>query len=137
VILLIHVDQQGAVGVMLNRPANIRLDEVFPGTGRKERIYAGGPVALGYMALVRGRVEQGKQLLAGVWVVSGKRLVERAVAAYKGEMRVYLGNCGWTKQQLLNEVGTGLWHVHEGNAERVFDRDPETLWQRLMRTASP
>ena len=60
VILLLHYDWTGAVGVVINRPSDVRLSEFLPELEtRDDFIYLGGPVETKAMAfLVRHRVEE-------------------------------------------------------------------------------
>jgi putative AlgH/UPF0301 family transcriptional regulator len=45
--------------------------------------------------------------------------------------RIYQGYVGWSPQQLNDEISRRLWTTVEGNASKVFDSHPETLWERL------
>jgi len=141
VILLVQHDEEGAVGLMINRrtrvPISEALDRSGVANGRSEPIYMGGPVELsGVLALLRSHSapEDATQIFADVYAISTKSLLEKTLAskADSSQFRVYLGYCGWGAGQLENEVKRGGWHVFDGDASLVFDSDPATVWQRLI-----
>src|SRR5579863_4338266 len=59
VVVLIHSDRDGAMGLILNHPQG-------------KSIYFGGPIALGARALFRSRTQppDGERILDGVYMVS-------------------------------------------------------------------
>ncbi len=135
VILLVHYDNHAAVGLMLNRPSKIRIHEVFPKIrGRLDPVYAGGPVPLGVNTLVRARTQPGgaTPLLQGVYLIADKSSQRKVVAVgAPSTVRVYVGYCGWSTQQLKDEIAAGHWQVVGANAALLFDADPASLWPRL------
>jgi putative transcriptional regulator len=106
VVLVIHSDSEGVMGLILNRP-------------RGKSTYFGGPIPLGTRALSRNKAEQ---ILPGVYLSAGTK---------NPTARIYEGYTGWSPQQLTDEISRGLWRVVSGTASMVFDPHPETLWQRL------
>jgi len=144
VILLVHYDEDGVLGVMLNQPARVPLSKLreLPGTGgRSDPIYAGGPVEVGTVtALMRAprAVADAMHVTADVYAVQTRNGLEAALKASKGpaDFRVYLGYCGWTMDQLRNEVRLGSWYIFDHGERFAFDAEPDTLWKRLIdRTA--
>jgi putative transcriptional regulator len=135
VILIVHSDEKGSVGLMLHRRMDAHVSEVFPEVKEPFPVYAGGPVTIGYMALARAfsTPPAGHRLFGDVYWISGKQQVAAALAAHRPPraFRVYLGYCGWSTPQLKSEAGRGLWRVLAADASIVFDSDPPTLWRRL------
>jgi putative transcriptional regulator len=113
VVLLIHLDSDGVMGLILNRPRG------------KSRFF-GGPIALGTRALVSSRTKppDAERILAGVYMVSKESSIPNA--------RIYAGYVGWSVQQLTGEISRGLWKVANGDASIVFDPHPETQWKRAV-----
>jgi putative transcriptional regulator len=144
VVLIIHYDHDGTVGLAINRrttvPISRALDK-FAGTkGRTDPIYAGGPVEQqNVLALVKANtMPEGSAHVTGkVYLVSTKALLEKTLAktTEPGDLRVYLGYCGWGPGQLENETSHGFWHIFPGDADVVFDAEPDTLWKRLIARA--
>ena len=140
VVLLIHTGDDGAMGLILNRPAKISLGKLFPGKeiprNKGEFVYTGGPVEeqLGF-ALLRSstKLKEALRVGADVYFVTDKDQLEKTVQTAKdaASFRVYLGYAGWGPDQLEQELAAGAWTVLPWRIETVFDADPLTLWDRL------
>ena len=142
VILLVQYDEDGVVGLILNRrskvPVSRVLNELAGARNRPDPVYAGGPVGRNdVLALVRAPGERGdaKRVLPDIYLVSTRAAMEKAFAAVAGAdtLHVYLGYSGWTEAQLENELDLGAWYIFQGNAKTVFDADPDGLWDRFIR----
>jgi putative transcriptional regulator len=141
VVLLIQYDQQGTVGLMINRRTRAPVSRMFQNldTGKHgaDPIYVGGPVEMtAVLGLFRSRKrpDEGTVVLSEVYLVSSKPLLEKTLTATTGpsDLRLYLGYCGWAGGQLENEVRQGGWWIFEANAGVVFDPDPGSVWSRLI-----
>ncbi len=140
VILLVQYDEDGVVGLILNRrskvPISRVLGEVAGAKARPDPVYAGGPVGrTEVLALTRRSSGDAKRVFGEVFLVSSKEAMEKtfANAADADAVHVYLGYSGWTEPQLENELNLGAWYIFPGSAGAVFDADPESLWERLIR----
>jgi len=118
VILLIHDDANGAIGLVLNRPV----------AGSKPPMWSGGPIPLEVRTLVRSRVppRDAEHIFGDVYLL-------RKEPASNQAARVYAGYAGWAPHQLNDEIVRGLWKILPGDAKAVFDPNPATLWSRLLR----
>ncbi len=142
VILLVeHSDDEGTVGLILNRQTKIplsRLSKELEGAkGRTEPLFLGGPVQTeGVMALVRSRakLEEAKHVLAEIYMISNKTSLEKTISSNSASnsLRLYLGYAGWDAGQLEWELGMEAWNVMPATTAVVFDPHPETLWSRLV-----
>ena len=142
VILLVSYDQdQGAVGLVVNRRTDVPLSRVFEdmqeAKGRMDPVYIGGPVQLdSVLALVKStsKPESAKHVFADVYLVSTKTglkaiLSSRADASH---FHTYVGYAGWGAGQLEHEVQLGAWHIMRADAGNVFQADPDSVWPRLI-----
>lgn len=141
VVLLVQHDGQSAVGLMINRRTKIPISEALqewkPANEKSDQVYMGGPVELnGVLALLRlaTKPDDAAHVVDDVYLASSRTSVEKALAARAGpgELRVYLGYCGWGAGQLENEVELGGWYIFSAKAGWVFDSDPASLWSRLI-----
>ena len=142
VVLLVQYDQDGVVGLIINRRSQVmvsRLLDKMAGTkGRSEGVYAGGPVEQNaVLALLRSRKPpvDARHVLGDVFLVSSKTALEQtfSIATESDKVHVYVGYSGWTEPQLENELNLGAWFIFPGSATSVFDSDPDSLWARLIR----
>lgn len=142
VIYLITYDDQGAVGLILNRQSDKPVSELLRGVqeaqNRKDFAFSGGPLQLdSILALFRSPTrKQGAQHLSGeVYAILDENLLKQTLKTGAGPdvLRFYAGYAGWGPGQLDTEVDAGAWHVLSGDAKTVFDADPDSLWERLVR----
>ena len=142
VILLVHIDDQGIVGLILNRRTGLALSRVLeglPGTkDRSDPAYLGGPVEVpAVIALLQSsdKVEGADHIFSGVYLISTKTLLEQTLAARPDRQvfHVYLGYAGWTSDQLRKEVELGAWFIFPADTGAVFNSDPGSLWQQMIR----
>jgi putative transcriptional regulator len=140
VVLLVHYDREGVVGLVVNRrtkvPVSRALEDVKGAKGRTDLMYVGGPVGrTGVLALVRSptKVDEAEPVFGDVYLVTKAAALEKTIsAAHPDTLRVYLGYAGWTPRQLEAELELGAWHIFSGDAAMVFAAHPESVWPRLI-----
>jgi len=141
VILLVHYDTEGVVGLMLNRRTHLPISRVFAeltaAKGLSDPVYFGGPVETPTVfALLRStdKLEGAEQVFGGVYWISTKTALEKAVSSHPDPavFHVYLGYAGWTPEQLRNEVRLGGWYIFPADGQTVFNVNPDSLWRQLI-----
>lgn len=142
IILIVKYDEEGTLGLILNRrsevPISRILDDWKEAKGRKEPIFVGGPVEKSsLLALFRSRAksEDSRSILREVRLVSDHAQLQHMLQSSSGpdKFRLYAGYAGWAPEQLEEEIEAGAWHIFPGDANAVFDSDPDSLWMRMIR----
>lgn len=142
VILLTKYGEDGAMGLVLTRPAGLSLARVFPeiekAKQRRDVILRGGPVQRNAIfGLVRSKQKfsDAERIFADVHLATSRKALEQAFAEdlEAPAFRVYAGYAGWGPGQLDRELDLGAWAVLGATPEFVFDPDPEGLWRKLIR----
>ncbi len=140
VVLLSAHGDDGAIGLVLNRPVGKPLGEINAG-------FAAGPLA--GVPVFQGGPVQTEQLILAAWqpdpAGDGFKLhfgidVDRAEALQHKEgvkLRAFLGYSGWTKGQLENELRHNTWVVTPVNAELVNREEGPGLWRTILGGLSP
>jgi putative transcriptional regulator len=145
VVLLIKYGQEGAMGLVINRPSEVKLATLFPDIKeleqKKDTIYIGGPVAINSLTLLVKSTTQPKEsmhVFQDIYISSSlaelKRMIEDA--AKNERFRIYAGYAGWAPKQLEVELSRGDWHVLKADVESVFDKKPLNIWQELIHRIS-
>lgn len=137
VILLLHHDSTGAVGLVVNRPTETGLARALPDFDGLERydgkLYWGGPVEVYTLrALLRSKSppEGAVRIVDGVHIVPlDESLLDGSPDATV--LRFFMGYAGWAPGQLEQELRDGSWHVVPATEELVFAAQPERIWRRL------
>jgi putative transcriptional regulator len=142
VILIVKYDEEGTLGLILNRqsevPISNLLDDWKEAKGHKEPMFVGGPVEKGsLLALLRSRQksENSRAILREVRLISDRGAMQKTLQSSPGpeNFRLYAGYAGWAPDQLEEEVDVGAWHIFPGDANIVFDADPDSLWMRMIK----
>ncbi len=142
VVLLVHYDAEGAVGLILNRRTEVPLSRVLEGfkaaKDRSDPVYLGGPVdtpAVFALLNSSAKLAGAEHIFGKVYMISTKPLFEQALSARPdpGVFHVYLGYAGWDNEQLQQEVEAGAWFIFQADAGTVFNSDPASLWSQMIR----
>jgi putative transcriptional regulator len=142
VVVLLEYGEEGAMGLIINRPTKVRLSEVFPDIRRlrrrRDRLFVGGPVHVEQiLLLVRSKEEPEDSfpVFEDVYVCSSLEELERIVKnrSPDEDFRIFAGYAGWAPGQLDAEVMRGDWRIVRADAESIFSPAPEKLWQELAR----
>jgi putative transcriptional regulator len=142
VILLVHYDAEGVLGLVLNHRTDVPLSRVLDtlkaAKDRSDPVYLGGPLeTAAVFALLQSpaKPEGAERVFGGVYLINSKPLFEQAVSAQPKPdvFHVYLGYAGWTQDQLRQEVELGAWFVFPAEASTVFNADPDALWPEMIR----
>jgi putative transcriptional regulator len=145
VVLLIEYNQQGAMGVVINQPTEVRLSTVLPDMeelqDRTDTVYIGGPVAREQMLLLirsRRQPEGVHRVFEDVYVSASRVVLKQMMNDSKAAVsfRVYAGYAGWAPGQLDHEVARGDWHVLRAEAKTVFETSPTQIWPELIQRGS-
>jgi putative transcriptional regulator len=143
VVLLLDSDEDGAVGVVLNRPSPVPVEEVLPGWSEvlagPTVLFQGGPVgtdsALAVAGLSRSDGDDPvgfRRLFGRTGIVDLDTPTELMTPALTS-MRVFAGYAGWGAGQLEAEVAEGSWYVVPLVLDDLFGAEPEGLWARVLR----
>lgn len=137
VILLLHHDDSGTAGLIVNKPTDIQPGDALPDiselAGYSGTLYYGGPVE---MYTIRALVRSGdppnpsERVIGDVHMVPvDQQLIDGPTDASK--LRFYVGYAGWAPGQLDYELTRGSWHVQDGAEHLIFEEDSASIWRRL------
>jgi putative transcriptional regulator len=142
VILLLQYNDEGAMGVIVNRSSRVKLSELLPRVQglehRSDTIFEGGPVERSEILMLvhaAKEPEDSKAVFGDVYLSSSAELLKQLAAASpqaNAPFRIYSGYAGWAAGQLAAEVGAGAWHIFPATSTAVFSPRPDTLWQELI-----
>ena len=146
VLVVEHESEQGTLGVVLNRPTKVPVDQVLePWTDLATSpsvVFSGGPVATNSalaLALVPGSDEPvGWHPLDGAPDSARLGLVDLdappgLIAPAVVSLRVYAGYAGWSAGQLQAEIEEGAWYVVPAEPDDAFCAEPGRLWSAVLR----
>jgi putative transcriptional regulator len=143
VILVSRLENNGPIGVIVNRPQNITLDKIFPDYPAAKDFYLfyGGPAYPRQISyLVRGgdAVEGALTISGNIYLANESSLLGELLNGkrhYTG-LRVMHGLASWASGQLEYEIKLGEWFVMPLDEAVIFDRPPAEMWQELQSHAA-
>ncbi len=154
-VLICQHTEEGAMGIIINRPTDISLSEILTHLGvsseedkpktpdeeiiddssvmDKTPIYVGGPLQRERGFVLHepnGKWESSVVISDEIAITSSKDILE-AIASGKGPEKqfVALGYCAWAPGQLEDEIAQNLWLSGPMRTNLVFDVSDDDRWQ--------
>lgn len=142
VTVLVDHDEEGSMGVMVNKPTRFTLNEIMPDLECNAQIplYLGGPVGTNQLFFVhtlgKEAIPDSEQLAPGLFFGGNFDLMKLFLANghdINEKVKFMVGYSGWTSDQLDNEVNRHDWAVLKGDiAQLVMSDDNETIWHKAV-----
>jgi putative transcriptional regulator len=148
VVLLLDHGDDGALGLVLNRPTDVAVGESLPQwadlVGPPAVVFVGGPVEQA-AAIGLGRPLDTPATEDPPWspIPSGRSGVGPLVTVDLGadpgpgaalaSVRVFVGYAGWGPGQLEAELDQEAWVVARPRPDDLWGADPEDLWRVVLR----
>jgi putative transcriptional regulator len=142
VVLLVEHNDEGAAGVVLNRPSDVALndgplEEWQDMAADPPLVFFGGPVQPGAaVCLARAQPHEEPEgfqpVIGGLGVVDiGREDVE--IRPHLDRIRVFAGYAGWGAGQLESEIEEGAWYVLDADPEDALCSQPGGLWRSVLK----
>lgn len=145
VIYMVRHDDEGAMGIVLNRVIGKRpVAELLEGFGLEDEedaggelpIHYGGPVQpfLGFILHSTDDAMDSDRVVNGTVAFTTDVEILRMIDAADGPEHVIfaLGYAGWGPGQLESEIRRGSWFVSPADESIVFGEDHEAKWDRAI-----
>lgn len=149
VIVMIHHDEEGAMGFIVNRPIDVDFGTLLEmvdidadqisATCYDETVYFGGPVrveqlwVMEYGDTLRPAADGDIDFLPGWKMATSADTIRRvAFDAARGTIRPYIGYAGWGPGQLESEIADGSWLLMDFDKDLMFSDDFDTLWTTAL-----
>lgn len=145
VCLVVQHDEDGTIGLVLNRPLAPQPNELLAmlsdDSGDRlapsmsgAMVHFGGPLSGPVVALHSAPILAEAETAEGVYVAAQKDHLQQLLGTTDSPYRLLVGHAGWSLGQLENEIAQGHWHVMPASSEAVFSPD-ESMWPSLIRRA--
>jgi putative transcriptional regulator len=132
VLICVHGDE-GALGLVLNRPSPLAVGDAVPelteALGDGGRLWIGGPVAPASVVLLAEFIDPGESLIVAGdlgLVTDGSALADLVHRTRR--VRAYIGHSGWGPGQLEAELERDDWIVAPLRAGHPFGDAPDAMW---------
>jgi putative transcriptional regulator len=144
VVLLVEKSDEGAFGLVVNRPGESPIAELctglkvkWGGTPNAKALY-GGPVGSEQGFVLHGPTADdvtvnSREVTPGIRIASDMETFRALCVRPPGDFRILLGYAGWGPGQLENEILAGAWLTTEATPELVFQTPLEAMWEKALR----
>jgi putative transcriptional regulator len=137
-VLICNYDKEdGAYGLVLNRPSHMPLSEIFDGFGDttdRREVYIGGPVQQGELQIIQitdfahqeSHPVSSRVHLGGKW-----ESLDSVLMLDPDSIRLFLGYSGWAAGQLETEIAAGAWDVYNVDIEKLLTNKQKMLFSNV------
>lgn len=142
VVLLIDHGEDGAFGLILNKPLDFSIQDVtasFPSS--RSGLYLGGPVktdGIFYIHKLGLLIPESTEIMSGVWWGGNAEVLEELLnepeMQYHESVRFFLGYSGWTSGQLEEEIENKSWQIADVQPDEIISAAPSDLWDQKVRS---
>jgi len=143
VVLMLEDNEEGALGLVLNRPSPLEVGEPLPDwvelSAAPQVVFVGGPVSRGSV-IALARCHDAPEISEETWTpvlgpIGVLDLTADATLLHTtiGDVRVFAGYAGWGAQQLVDEIEEGAWFVVDALPTDATTDEPDDLWREVLR----
>lgn len=141
VLLVTPMGGDRHIGVIINRPTSRSLATLFPEHEPSKKVidpvYFGGPFGrTAVFAIVKAKQNPGGGAIPfsrDLYFCARVDQVDRIIETTPNDARYYVGYVGWRPGELRQELDRGLWYVMDADTDLVFRKNPQNLWEELVR----
>jgi putative transcriptional regulator len=136
-VLIVQHDENGAMGLVLNRPLETTVGEAWTQVSavpypNEDPLFQGGPCEGPLMVVHRDSKRGQMEVGDGAYLSSDADVVRQLVSDMTEPMKFFVGYSGWTALQLEAELQEGAWLVAPIESEHIFET-PMTMWESLIK----
>lgn len=139
VVLVGEHGDEGAMGVVLNRPSPVTVTDAVPALAAivapDDLVHVGGPVqpqAIVVLGDFDDPEHAGVLVFGSIGFLPGEIESADDVGPLR-RARVFAGYAGWGAGQLESELEEDSWIVAPAKPDDVFTDDPDGLWSAVLR----
>jgi len=145
VVLAVRADDGGPLGLILNRPSTVELRLLYPDrtelAGRRDVVFLGGPIepdALLFAFRSQTRPPRGLLVEDDLYISGFSEVLDQLLKHPENasQQRFFTGFSGWAAGQLEDEIAQGGWYVLAFDSKTVFDMNPLTLYDEMLKRAT-
>jgi putative transcriptional regulator len=137
VVLVVEHSDEGALGLVLNRPSETTVGEAVSELEQllevDDPLYVGGPVQPSALIVLAEFDQPGEAALIAfedVGVLASGAQEDPDLSVRRG--RAFVGHAGWGPGQLDDEVERGDWILEPARREDAFTGAPLELWSQVL-----
>lgn len=139
IILLTEHNEEGSVGLVLNKPLDITLDKVLQNYKVSPyNLTCGGPVSPDKLFYIHTfpEIQGAEEILPNLYFGGDFDTIFESTKTNKNadqNIRFFIGYSGWSQGQLLTEIEQNSWLVTETSINDVFKYSDDQYWVKVVK----
>ena len=140
VVLMVQHGEEGALGLVINRPLDTSLEDVCEKIletpcSTDGVLFQGGPCEGPLMVVHTHNNRSDIEIQPGVHFSTERESLEWLLRYNEAPIRFFVGYSGWTAGQIESEIETGSWLIVPAAEEQIF-KGGDDLWSKLLTIAT-
>jgi putative transcriptional regulator len=139
VLLIEHSEKEGTIGIMLNKPMDVRFNQIIKSSPTLNAgMYLGGPVETGnvyFLHTLGDKIDDSIEISPGLFwggnIEQVNELISLNIVNNKN-IRFFVGYSGWEPSQLEKELKLNSWAVLKIRANDIWNLQPGELWDAMV-----
>jgi putative transcriptional regulator len=141
VVLLAEHDESGSFGLIINKPIEIKLNEIvkdFPDFDAS--VYIGGPVKTDNLFVLHtlgSKIPSSSKIIEGLYWGGDIDVIKSMIEDKKihpQNIRFFIGYSGWEADQLNRELKENSWVVTKLKSEKILHESPTDMWKNILKS---
>ncbi len=133
IYLLAHNDDEGSIGIILNKRSNLFLNSAFPDISIQMNIGFGGPIKPENLSFLHtnNSIPDSISIRDGIYFMGDDDLVMEMIENKKilpQEIKFFSGLVRWEPKQLKSELDSDKWWLSHTNPRVIFNIESDDLW---------
>lgn len=139
VILIIDHNEEGSLGVIINKRLTIPFNELVQGFPEfKADVYLGGPVEtdrIFFIHTIGEMIPDSYKISSGLYWsgnVNALKAMIKTDLIKPHEIRFFVGYAGWEEGQLRRELKANTWLVGKFSTKQILHTMPGKMWSTFV-----
>jgi len=141
IILITHHSSDESIGLVLNQPTKINLNEILNDVPLNDLpVYIGGPVernAIQFIHTLGKIVPNTQEIIKGLYWGGEFEEILTLMSQNKisrNQIRFFAGYSGWGEDQLNQEIRENGWIIHDAKINICMKYSTDKIWSDLIKT---
>ncbi|MFA6923791.1 MAG: YqgE/AlgH family protein [Bacteroidales bacterium] len=141
VILLAEHNEEGSYGLIINKPANVKIKEILPDFPEFDAsVYIGGPVktdSLFFIHTLGSQIANSELIVEGIYWGGNFDDLKKLISdnnILPTEIKFFIGYSGWTPKQLEKELKENSWVITDSDKTQIMKTDNSDLWNNVVKS---
>jgi len=145
IVLITEINKKEVIGLIINKELDYNLNDIDSSVNEKKiKLFSGGPVNQDDLFFIHNEpnIIENSRLCKDNLYFGGDyekliKMINKKVFDWKNKVKFFSGYCGWTIEQLNEEIKEGSWIIETKKKINIFENKVKDLWKNEIKKCSP